>query len=72
MKNEKVTAAVSKYENDRMRGIDSWGMEASGCVLDMARGGDGYGVRDQYYPDWTDQDFADLWIAMGEDPDAIF
>ena len=30
----------------------------------MAEGGDEYGIRPQYYPDWTNQDFIDVITAV--------
>lgn len=56
-----VEDVVSRYKSNST----AWNM-AQGDFDDMANGGDGGGIRDQYYSGWQDQDFQAVLDAMGE------
>ena len=53
----------------RTSGSKQWAM-ARNDHMDMADGGDGGGIRQQYYPEWTDDMFQQVVDAMegGKDP----
>ena len=34
---------------------------------EMAEGGSAFGIREEYYPDWSNQDFAEVLKLLGED-----
>jgi hypothetical protein len=34
---------------------------------EMAGGGSAYGIREEYYPDWSNQDFAEVLRLLEED-----
>ena len=49
---------------------DKWAM-ARADIADMARGGDADGIRNELYADWTDDEFKQLWLEMGQDMSEI-
>jgi hypothetical protein len=34
---------------------------------EMSEGGSAYGIREEYYPDWSNQDFLDVLNLLEED-----
>jgi hypothetical protein len=54
---EAVTAAIEKYTSEP--GASSWRRQG-GDFDAMAAGDDLDGIRDQYYPGWTNEDFQDV------------
>jgi hypothetical protein len=51
-----MTPVEQVIEQFKDEGRGSWN-RVSNDFHEMADGGDGYGVRDQYYPGWRDEDF---------------
>ena len=47
------------------QGSRMWMMGAMSEYEDMASGGDGFGIRSDYYPNWNDGDFAAVLAAVG-------
>lgn len=62
----KVAKAVSDFTSNPRK----WSM-ARNDIASMAMGGDGDGIRDQYYSGWTDDEFRQLWTEMGQDPSEL-
>ena len=48
-----------------MSGIHKYGIINE--YREMAEGGSAYRVREEYYPDWSDQDFVEVLKLLGED-----
>lgn len=62
----KVARAVSQLTSDPKR----W-MIVRDDIADMAQGGTAGDVRQYYYPDWSDDEFKQLWVEMGQDASEI-
>jgi hypothetical protein len=59
---EEVQAKIAQFRGERRS------MWRSGVMLDyedMATGGDAGGIRQDYYPNWNDGDFAAVLAAVG-------
>ena len=50
---------IAQYKEDQR----SW-QRVRNEFYNMAEGSDEYGIRPQYYPDWTNQDFIDVITAV--------
>ena len=59
---EEVQAKIDYYRNEGSR---FWMMGTEMEYEDMAAGGDGGGIRQEYYPNWNDGDFAAVLAAVG-------
>ena len=60
---EEVQEKIDFYRSSR--GQHAWVMMgASSEYEDMASGGDGFGIRADYYPNWNDGDFAAVIAAV--------
>jgi hypothetical protein len=57
-----IDATIAQYKNDDHK----WQM-ASNEIIDMAMGGDGGGIRTEYYNGWTDADFMKVVQALVPD-----
>ena len=42
-----------------------------GGIQELARGEDPAGIRDEYYPGWTDEDFVALLHELGEEVEEV-
>ena len=53
-------SVIAQYKEDIFR----WKRFAQADFYHCASGGDGVGLRSEYYPGWSDQDFIDVIIAL--------
>lgn len=62
----RVLKAVSMFTSNATK----WKM-ARPDIASMAMGGNADGVRQELYPNWTDDEFKQLWMEMGQDMSEI-
>ena len=53
-------SVIAQFKEDSFR----WQRYAQGDFYHFADGGDGDGMRHQYYPGWSDKNFIDVIIAI--------
>jgi|DEB0MinimDraft_4_1074332.scaffolds.fasta_scaffold162829_2 hypothetical protein len=57
-----VQEAIAVYTTEE--GKKRWVRGVDNDYYDMAAGGDACGVRQQYYPGWSNQDFIEVIVAV--------